>query len=251
MRWVIVNWKSELTLILGLHILGVLFLYPTMLLCLCQICPWKSQALTKENAFQLLTLALEQALVLQGNYLWVTWKYRKGPGSLSRIARNWTQSFMHTSHVPVLQLNYTSTPGLWVSNVWNMFWPQQKVSSWVWWKRKDLCSCLSDRVTCQPQRITAAFVFMLDDVPQRAKAHLPLAHETSELHRSWSPGVLFTHMTYLLDVKTDLISLGIMVHGRTQNSQEWRRLDTEMCFSCQVPPWTEFWCQYHPLAAQI
>lgn len=97
MRWVIVNWDSELTWILDPHILRFLFLHPKMLLCLCQICPWKSQALTKQNVAQLLTLALEQALVLQGNYLWVTWKYRKGPGSLSRIARDWTQPHAHKS----------------------------------------------------------------------------------------------------------------------------------------------------------
>lgn len=108
MRWVIVNWESELTWILDPHILGFLFLHPKMLLCFCHIRPWKSQALTKENAAQLLTLALEQALVLQRNYLWVTWKDRKGPSSLSRTARDWTQSLMHTSHVPVLQLSYTS-----------------------------------------------------------------------------------------------------------------------------------------------
>lgn len=111
MRWVRVNWESKLTWILDPHILGFLFLHPKMLLCLFQICPWKSQALTKENAHWLLTLALEQALALQGNYLWVTWKDRKGLGSLSRIARDWTQSLMHTSHVPVLQLSYTSSPG--------------------------------------------------------------------------------------------------------------------------------------------
>lgn len=103
-----------------------------------------------------------------------------------------------------------------------------------------MCSCLSDRVTCQPQRITATFVFMLDDVPQRAKTHLPLAHETSELHRALKPsGPIYSH-DLSLDVKTDLISLGIMVHGRTQNPQEWRRLDTTMCFPCQVLPCTEF-----------
>lgn len=38
---------------------------------------------------------------------------------------------------------------------------------WIWWKRKDLCSCWSDRVSCQPCRVTAAFVFVIEDVPQR------------------------------------------------------------------------------------
>lgn len=77
MRWVIVNWESELTWILDPHILGFLFLHPKVLLCLCQIRPWKSQALTKENAAQLLTLALDQVLVLQGNYF-------KSPGKIER-----------------------------------------------------------------------------------------------------------------------------------------------------------------------
>lgn len=75
-----------------------------------------------------------------------------------------------------------------------------------------MCSCLSDRVTYQSQRRAAAFVVMLDDVPQRANTTSASCHETSEL-----PAVLFTSMISLLHVKTDLPSPGIVLYGRTQH----------------------------------
>lgn len=61
-------------------------------------------------------------------------------------------------------------------------------------ERGRTCVLLYQIGSCQPQRITAAFVFMLDDVPQSAKPHLPLAHETSELHRALKPsGPIYSH----------------------------------------------------------
>lgn len=66
-------------------------------------------------------------------------------------------------------------------------------------------------------RVTAAFVFMLASVPQRAKTHLPLGHETSELLRALKPNGLIFYMTSLLVLKEDLTSLGIMVPGRRQH----------------------------------
>lgn len=57
---------------------------------------------------------------------------------------------------------------------------------------------------------------MLADVPQRAKTHLPLVHETSEFLSTLKPNSPIYAHDLPSGVKADLTSLGILVPGRRQ-----------------------------------
>lgn len=84
-------------------------------------------------------------------------------------------------------------------------------------------------------RVTAAFVFMLADVPQRVKTHLPLGHETSELHRALKPSGII----YSLDLPSGVKRRSYFPrdHGPWEKiiSTELRRLVTRMRFPWRVP----------------
>ena len=50
---------------------------------------------------------------------------------------------------------------------------------WTRWKRKDLCACWSDRVSCQPGGVTCSLCFCAWRYSAKVKTHLPLDCETS------------------------------------------------------------------------